>query len=324
MKLLRLLNAMLLILILLGISRVQAASVPQDGLLSASAKSPPPPRRPTPSAVTADAAAAPTGIGSLSGSFVTFDPSVGGDTCFTPGATQTFCFRAESFTNDYEYVYNLWQRFPADWTVTNVYVQGTPSCTGGGTWGSFSWSFQTSPYEVNIAHPRNQATTDHCTAYYCFDVTSGTGTPDALESWYWDGDGYGSPPHNPCSSDGYTPAGQNACDEATQPQASIPPCTLPPIMLTPAQIEIQGCPYEPQQHTFTVWNNTGYDTDVNLTYTVITGTGTCNGPGHVFVNDGDSRSVLVSLAPVGAPGDTVVCQVYAEDTSNPTTTIPLS
>jgi PKD repeat protein len=166
------------------------------------------------------------GIESLSGSFVVFDPSVGGDTCFTPGASQTFCFRAESFTNDWEYVYNLWQRFPADWTVNNVYVQGTPYCDSG-SFGSFSWSFQTPPYEVNIAHSRYQDYTDHCVAYYCFEVTSGTGTPNALESWYWDGDGWGDPPHNPCSDDGYTPAGQNACDQATQPQASIPPCGGP-------------------------------------------------------------------------------------------------
>jgi|GEM_PF-1179273 len=318
MKLLRLLNAMLLILILLGISRVQAASVPQDGLLSAGAESPPPPRRATPSAVTADAAAAPTGIGSLSGSFVTFDPSVGGDTCYLSGTTQTFCFRAESFTTDWEYVYNLWQRFPADWTVNNVYVQGTPSCTNGGTWGGFSWSFQTSPYEVNIAHQRSHANpADHCTAYYCFEVTSGTGAPDALESWYWDGDNYGSPPHNPCSDDNYTPAGQNACDQATQPQAAIPPCTLAPIMLTPSQIDAMGCPCQVQEHTFTVWNNTGYNTNVNLTYSVIAGSGTCTGPARVSLADGSNRPIPVSLSPAGAPGDTVVCQVYAEDASNP-------
>jgi len=277
----------------------------------------PPPQKPTPPAVTGIAATAPKGIESLSGSFVVFDPSVGGDTCFTPGASQTFCFRAESFTNDWEYVYNLWQRFPADWTVNNVYVQGTPSCTGGGTWGSFSWSFQTSPYEVNIAHPRNQAYTDHCTAYYCFDVTSGTGTPDALESWYWDGDGYGSPPHNPCSSDGYTPAGQNACDEATQPQAAIPPCALPPIMLTPPEIDVMGCPWQPQEHTLTVWNNAGYDTNVDLTYTVITGTGVCGGPAQLFLANGTNMTFTVGFEPQGAPGDTVVCQVYAEDASNP-------
>ena len=44
---------------------------------------------------------------SLTGSFVEFDPSVGGDVCYAPGMTQTFCFRAESFSPDWEYVYNL-------------------------------------------------------------------------------------------------------------------------------------------------------------------------------------------------------------------------
>jgi hypothetical protein len=253
---------------------------------------------------------------SLSGSFVTFDPSVGGDTCYIPGTAQTFCLRAESFTNDWEYVYNLWERFPSDWTVTNVYVQGTPSCTGGGSWGAFSWSFQTPPYEVNIAHPRYQAYTDHCTAYYCFEVTSGTGTPDALVSWFWDGDGYGSPPHWPCSNDGYAPPGFT-CDQATQPQAAIPPCVLPPIMLTPPEIDVVGCPYQPQEHSFTVWNNAGYDTNVDLTYTVIAGAGTCSGPAQVSVPNGSSVPILVNLTPQGAPGDTVVCQVYAEDASNP-------
>jgi len=94
--------------------------------------------------------------------------------------------------------------------------------------GTFSWSFQTSPYEVNISHSRYQAYTDHCVAYYCFDVVAGTGSPDALESWYWDGDGYNYAPHNPCSSDGYTPSGQNPCDDSTLPQASVPPCAMDP------------------------------------------------------------------------------------------------
>ncbi len=43
------------------------------------------------------AAAAGQGIESLSGSFVAFDPALGGATCYTPGVPQTLCFRAESF-----------------------------------------------------------------------------------------------------------------------------------------------------------------------------------------------------------------------------------
>ncbi len=111
---------------------------------------PPRPAAPDVSLGAAPAQPAGGGIESLSGSFVVFDPSAGGDACYTPGISQTLCFRAESLTNDWEYVYNLWQRFPTDWTVSNVYVQGTPSCTGSGSWGTFSWSFETSPYEVNI------------------------------------------------------------------------------------------------------------------------------------------------------------------------------
>ena len=165
------------------------------------------------------------GVNSLSGSYVAFDPTVGGDSCYVPGTSQTFCFRAESFTNDYEYVYNLWEKFPSTWTVNNVYIQGTPTCTAG-TWGSFSWSFETNPYEVNIYHPRYQGSTDNCVAYYCFDVQTASGGDPAMESWYWDGDGYSGPPHHPCSSDNYTPPsmGGEPCDEANYPQAIIPLC----------------------------------------------------------------------------------------------------
>ena len=81
--------------------------------------------------------------------------ALGGDTCYTPGTPQTLCYRAESFSPDYAYVYNVWQKFPTDWTVNDVYVVGTPWCDNG-TWGSFAWSFETSPYEVNINHPRYQ------------------------------------------------------------------------------------------------------------------------------------------------------------------------
>ncbi len=163
---------------------------------------------------------------SLSGSYVAFDPSVGGETCYTPGAAGTFCFRAESLTTDWEYRYNVWQKFPADWNVSSVYVQGTPSCTGGGTWGTFSWSFETPPYEVNIYHPAYHAYTDDCVGYYCFDATAGAGPADAGVSWYWDGDGYNNVPHHPCSSDSYTPASMSTepCDEAVNPLATVPVC----------------------------------------------------------------------------------------------------
>jgi 5'-nucleotidase / UDP-sugar diphosphatase len=237
-------------------------------------------------------------IQSLSGSFVEFDDSVGGDTCYIPGASQTFCFRAESFSPDWEYVYNLWQMFPTDWTVTNVYLEGTPWCDNG-SFGSFSWSFQTSPYEVNIYHPRYQGSGGaHCIAYYCFEVTSGTGEPEALQSWYWDGDGYGVAPHNPCSDDNYTPAGQNACDEAINPQAAVPPCSIDPgVYLLPPSREGSGCNGLPATYGFSLLNQTGSDGTFDLDYDVPSANGTLTGPAQLTVPDGATQPFEVELTP---------------------------
>ncbi len=164
------------------------------------------------------------GIESLSGSYLAFDPSVGGDSCYRPGEQQTFCFVGETHTSDYENVYYLMQRFPSDWVVSNIYITGTPSCTVG-SFDYFTWWFQTEPYEPIIYHPRYQGAPDVCTAYYCVDVTTGAPAP-ADVSWYWDGDDTGNPPHNPCSSDGYTPGDWNTCDEAVLPPATIPICDV--------------------------------------------------------------------------------------------------
>ena len=172
----------------------------------------------------ADNGSPPADPKSLAGSFVAFDPSAGGDACWAPSTSQTLCFRAESFTTDWEWVENLWLRLPADWTVVDVAVAGSPSCDSG-SFGSFSWFFQTPSYEVDIDQRRNMSSTDHCTAHYCLEVTTGSGSGDALVSWYWDGDEYGDPPHWPCSDDGYTPSGQSACDQSIQPRAAIPDCS---------------------------------------------------------------------------------------------------
>ncbi len=162
-------------------------------------------------------------ISSLTGSFVEFDSAVGGDTDYIPGAIQTFCFMAESHSPDWEYALSVWQKFPETWTVNDVYLEGTPACTDGGSFGAFSWSFLTAPYEVRIDHARfHDSSGDTCMAHYCFDVTTAPVGDPATVSWYWNGDSWGSAPHNPCSDDGYTPAGQAACDEAINPVASVP------------------------------------------------------------------------------------------------------
>ena len=57
---------------------------------------------------------------SLSGSFVVFDSSMGGATSYQTGIPADFCFRAESFSPDWEYVYDIWLRFPTGWVVNNV------------------------------------------------------------------------------------------------------------------------------------------------------------------------------------------------------------
>ena len=300
-------------LMLVGVILLSLALVGM-ALAADNAQKPNPPEKPTQMTLSK-----PSGdqVDSLSGSFVAFDPSVGGDTTYIPGMAQTFCFRAESYTTDWNYVYYLWEKFPTDWTVTNAYVSGTPVCDSGAGWGTFGWSFVTNPYEVQISHARYQATTDHCVAYYCFDVVSGTGAPDALESWYWAGDDYGGVPHRPCSSDGYTPAGQTACDEAINPPAAIPPGSLDPVMLTPLTQAATGCNGAAHDYFETVWNNTGLDTTINLSYAILSGSGSCTGPDSVVLANGTTTDITVNLLPYGDPGTTVQCEVTAVDAQNP-------
>ncbi len=265
------------------------------------------------------AGAAPTGPESLSGSFVAFDPAAGGDACFAPGAAQTFCFSAETYTDDWEYAYDVWMRFPADWSVSNVYVQGTPYCDVGSFADpdDFEWAFVTAPNEVQVTHTREMDTVDHCVAVYCFEVTAGSGSPYALESWYWSGDGWGNSPHNPCSRDGYTPAGQAACDEASRPPATVPPCTWPPgIYVEPAQVLLQGCNGLPQPGSFSVTNRTGSSGTFGFVYSVPGGSGTLTGPAALTIGDGESVSLDVVLTPDLCSGAGEVVEGLVEISGN--------
>jgi len=237
-----------------------------------------------------------SGISSLSGSNVTFDPTAGGDSCYAPGAPQTLCFKSETYSPDWEYSYNNWIKFPSDWIVSNVNVQGTPVCDSGGTWGAFDWSFQTSPYEINVYHPRYHASSgDHCLATYCVDVTPAANANPAGISWYFDGDGYASVPHNPCSSDGYTPASQSTCDEMVNPLAEVPVCG-PQVVLTPAVIETSGCHGDSQSHTLTILNITGTDATFDITYNKDF-PGDLWGPDQITLADGVSADFDVILDP---------------------------
>lgn len=161
---------------------------------------------------------------SLTGSYVSFDPSMGGNSCFSPGQTVNLVFKAESYSPDWEYVYTLWLDFPSDWVVNSASLVGTPACDNG-SWGTFSFTISPA-HTVRIDHARyhgNGGST--CTAYYMVNVTAGANANIALVSWYWDGDGYGGTPHWPCSNNGYTPSGQSACDEMIYPPAYVPCCT---------------------------------------------------------------------------------------------------
>jgi hypothetical protein len=183
-------------------------------------------------ALTATAVSAPrgpegNGIESIHDSYVYFNPLPAGDSCSVRGSLQNFCFQAISYTTDWDFVSNLYMRLPADWDVEGFYVQGTPTCINGGTFGPASL-WEAADNEVRINHVRYQANpSDTCQATYCLEVTSGSNTPGSIfawASWYWVSSGYGSPPYHPCSSDGYTPTGQPACDEAIWSVAVIPSC----------------------------------------------------------------------------------------------------
>ena len=180
---------------------------------------------------------------SLSGSFVAFDPSAGGDAAYEPGVAQTLCFDAESSTDDWEYAESVWLRFPGSWEVTDVNVVGTPSCQEGGTFGTFDWEFVDAPFELRIDHERQHNNpTDTCNVHYCVDLTSDAAGDPASVSWYWAGDVWGSPPHNPCSDDGYTPDGQPACDESVAAPAAIP--LAEPLMPATARMPIAIIPLD--------------------------------------------------------------------------------
>jgi len=192
-------------------------------------------------------------IQSLSGSQITFFPAGGGATGYVPGVPTTLYFKSDVYTTDFEWLYNTWLKFPTDWTITNITVTGTPTCTSPtGAWGNFELIWETQPHEAKIQHSAIMENSDHCVATYAIEVTPGASSSgDVLVSWYYEGD-TGEPPaatpHYPCSDDNYTPASQVTlglpCDEADKPQASIPqvvntpPVALDQTVTTPQNVAI--------------------------------------------------------------------------------------
>jgi len=165
----------------------------------------------------------------ITSSYVVFDTSEGGDSCYKPGAAQTFCFRSESYTSDSEWIMSNSLRFPSGWKVSNVNISGTPTCDNG-TFGSLTWEYGPSPNEVTINHVRQQSGNDHCVATYCVDVMPEASDNPAQISWYFEGDSFGSPPHDTCSSDGYY-----SCDQASLPPAEVSTCRWQQIASDPIE-----------------------------------------------------------------------------------------
>jgi len=250
------------------------------------------------------------GIQSLSGSMATFNPAAGGDICYAPGSTQTFCFLSESYTTDWEYAYDNFFGFPSDWQVVSAYDAGPDVCDYGGTWGTFGWYIGSGAWELDAYTPRYQANpTDHCYTNICVEVVTGTGGD---VSWYWSGDGYGGAPHHPCSDDGYTPAGWAACDEAINPVAAIPPCAEG-LYLSPGDQGGAIPPGDSDVFFLNLWNNTTVDEYADVYYAA-TGPGTCYGPATsplILAGDTWVFDVTVEMDPGANVGDVVDCEVHA-------------
>lgn len=170
-------------------------------------------------------------LDSLSNSNVTFDLNHGGDACYVRGNTQYFCFAAVSATTDGENATDVYLRFGAGWIINYGYRAGSHFCLQGGDLDDASFSATVDPYNlVKFHHIRwHHVPGDTCTAYYCVNVTSSGALPApavSWVSWYWTGSGLGISPHHPCSTDGYTPPGQEACDQSVNNLAEIPACNL--------------------------------------------------------------------------------------------------
>lgn len=261
---------------------------------------------------------------SLTGSYVVFYPDAGGEECYMAGVTADFVFYAESNSPDWEYAYEFWLQFPADWVVNGVSFFGQ-GCDGTGTWGSFDYTVQATPNVVRVYHPRYHASSgDTCGAFYTVNATPGAAIGNAIVSWYWDGDGYASTPHWPCSDDGYTPPGMDPCDEMIHPPASIPPCAVDPgVYLFPEVQTNADCPGSTLDYTVTLLNLTGATATISLDYAVTTGNGSASGPPSLTLDEGEMQDFTASLTsnPGLSAGDIVSATITATQNSYSDTAI---
>jgi hypothetical protein len=184
-------------------------------------------------------------IADLGGSDVTFKQSVEYGTgmisasCYIPrNEYQTLCFQADTYTNEGEDVTSLFLKFPSDWWVSgSAPTVVSASCTGGGSFGgTVYWTGFSEGQQFILDHQRTQEAPDYCSAVYCIEVSpSETIETDVLVPWSWySDDTVTSPPHRPCSNDGYYGyTNDPPCDETINPPATIPVCEFVPITILP-------------------------------------------------------------------------------------------
>jgi N-acetylneuraminic acid mutarotase len=223
------------------------------------------------------------------------------------GAAFDLCFTVYVQSPDAEYMDHFDADLPDGWTVNSVAPDSVPPANGCG--GSLPPVVGVDAGNVVYWQSTGYPPQTGCGAWsgglagsnfdFCTNITipNTNGAPWTLP-WNYIGDGWGDIPHQVSGS--YGPI---------EPMA--------PIMLMPDVIEESGCPCGEQEHRLTVYNSTGYDTHVNLTYMIVSGAGSCNGPSSIYMPNGASSDITVNFIPAGQLGDTVTCEVVAVDEMNP-------
>lgn len=226
------------------------------------------------------------------------------------GVAFDLCFGFFVQSPDAEYADHVDVDLPDNWTVNSVAANSVPAANGCS--GSLPPVSGVNAGNVVYWQSTNYPPQTGCGAWngsstgllfnFCANVTipDDSGAPWMLP-WNYVGDGWGGEPHSTTGS--YGPVG---------PQQ--------PLTLSPNEILTAGCPYEPQTHTFAASNATDVSMTVNLSYTVTTGLGTCNGPASVVIPGYDFSNVDVILESITPPGGTVVCDITAVDAADPANT----
>ena len=221
------------------------------------------------------------------------------------GAAFDLCFTVFVQSPDEEYMDRFDVDLPDGWTINSIAWNSNPlanGCSGAlppvvGVNADKVMYWQSTGYPPQTGCGAWNGTNAGTNFDFCANVTipDTSGAPWTFP-WNYIGDGYAAEPHQ--ISGAYGPV-------------------FPPILLTPEQTEAWGCACEMQEHELVVWNYAGYDTLMDLSYAIVSGEGDCDGPPSLWVPDGADVPFAVDVLPAGAPGDTTVCEVTAEDVSNP-------